>query len=372
MIRRCLKWGSAAALRRTGGHLLLGRLAGARPRVLVLGYHRVVPDFDAAARHAIPAMLVSVSMLERQLDWVGRTHRFVTLDEAAAAQAPGAPRPARPLAAVTFDDGYADVHEHARPLLARKGIPGAAFVASDLLGTPGILAHDVLYALLRRALEGNRPPRETLRLVSQRMGFPSVATARALLSGNPLATLRAALCTMPMAGVGRLARALEDEIGPPDLGPDPPRPMTWEMVSQLRAQGFLIGSHTRSHPFLTVETPARVAEELRGSRDRLQRHLREPVRHFAYPDGRYDRSIAAAAADAGYTSAWGVCAHRDPDRPHLTLPRRLLWEKSCQDPSGRFSGHVMDCWMAGAFDLLAPCRMNHEDGSPVSIRATVT
>ena len=372
MIRRCLKWGSAAALRRTGGHLLLGRLAGARPRVLVLGYHRVVPDLEAAARHTIPAMLVSVAMLERQLDWVARTHRFVTLDEAAAAQSPDAPRSACPLATVTFDDGYADVHEHAAPLLRRKGIPAAAFVATDLLGTGGKLAHDVLYALLRRALEGSRLPRETLRLVSQRMGFPSVAAARALLSGDPLATTRAALCTMPMAGVGRLVRALEEEFGPPDLGPAPPRPMTWEMVSRLHAQGFLIGSHTRSHPFLTVETPARVAEELRGSRDRLQRHLREAVRHFAYPDGRYDRSIAAAVAEAGYASGWGVCGHRDAAQPHLTMPRRLLWEKSCQDPSGRFSGNIMDCWIAGAFDLLAPCRMNHEDGSPVSIRATVT
>jgi peptidoglycan/xylan/chitin deacetylase (PgdA/CDA1 family) len=327
-----------------------------------------VPDFDAGARHAIPSLLVSVRMLERHIDWIGRTHQWVTLDEAARALMSGEAPRARPLAAITFDDGYADVHDHALPLLERKGIPAAAFIPTDLVGTAGALPHDTLHALLRAALGGSRPPRETLRLVSRRIGCPPAPVARALLTGNPMAGTRAALCTMPLSEIGRLVRALEEELGPADPGPEPSRPLTWKMVSALRAAGWTIGSHTRSHPFLTVETPARVAEEVAGSRARLARQLGEPIRHFAYPDGRYDRAIVDSVAQAGYAHAWTVCSHRDAAHPGLTLPRRLLWERSALDPAGRFSGDVLACGAARAFDLFAPCRMNHTDGTPVTAR----
>ena len=39
-------------------------------------YHRVVEDFDSSASTAIPSLLISVGMLERQLDWIGRRYRF--------------------------------------------------------------------------------------------------------------------------------------------------------------------------------------------------------------------------------------------------------------------------------------------------------
>ncbi|MGH9869401.1 MAG: polysaccharide deacetylase family protein [Candidatus Polarisedimenticolia bacterium] len=361
MIRRMLKGTVAAALSHSGGHRLMGRLAGASNPTLVLGYHRVVEDFPTASRHAIPSLLVSRDMLERHLTWVARDHRFVTLDEAARALC-GRTHPKQPLAAVTFDDGYADVHDHALPLLTRMGIPATMFVATDLVGTNRPLVHDRIYALLKRALnDPTRTTRDVLRQVSQRMGFPSLQAAHGILSGDPLLATRAVLTSMPLGGIGHLARALEEEMGPADLGPDPPSPLSWEMIEALRAGGFTIGSHTRSHPFLTNETPARVVEEVRGSRARLQSHLRSAVKHFAYPDGRFDRTIVDAVFTAGYAHAWTVCHHRDELLPHLSLPRRLLWENACLGTSGRFSPSVMACCAAGAFDLLAPCRVQHVD-----------
>jgi peptidoglycan/xylan/chitin deacetylase (PgdA/CDA1 family) len=363
MIRRGMKGAVAAALTASGWHRLLGRLAGVRPHVLVLGYHRVVEDFDRASRHAIPAMLVSRVMLERHLSWVARTHTFVTLDEAARALTADQP-PARPLAALTFDDGYADVHDVALPLLDRMGIPATVFVVTDLVGTDAVLAHDVLYALLREGLGRGIAPGDLLDHINRSMGFPSVETARAILGRNPLAATRAALTTMPLRQITRLVGALVEAFGPPDLGPDSPYLLTWEMVARLRAAGHGIGSHTRSHPFLTGEAPEQIAEEAGGSRAALQLRLGSSVRHFAYPDGRFTRGIVDAVAAAGYDYAWTVCSHRDARRPELALPRRLLWEKSCLGPRGTFSGAVMDCCAAGAFDLLSRCQMAHAVAGP--------
>ncbi|HYE85623.1 MAG TPA: hypothetical protein VEA16_04680, partial [Vicinamibacterales bacterium] len=83
-------------------------------RPLVLGYHRVVEDFEAAARGDMASMLISAAMFERHIDFLGRHFTFVTPDEVGEAVRSGRPF-AKPVAAITFDDGYADVYEHAVP-----------------------------------------------------------------------------------------------------------------------------------------------------------------------------------------------------------------------------------------------------------------
>ena len=106
------------------------RLATPRARALVIGYHRVVEDFDAVARTDMPTLLISRLMFERHLETIGHYFRFVTLDEIGRHVESGEPFRSS-VAAVTFDDGYQDVYEHAFPILRRKGIPGAVFVVTN-------------------------------------------------------------------------------------------------------------------------------------------------------------------------------------------------------------------------------------------------
>ncbi|HYS26971.1 MAG TPA: polysaccharide deacetylase family protein, partial [Vicinamibacterales bacterium] len=112
-------------------------LAGARGQYqpLVIGYHRVVEDFEAEATVEMPSMLTSVGMFERHLDCLGRSFRFVSLDEIGDRLLNGLPFH-EPVAAITFDDGYQDVYDLALPVLERKGIPAAMFVVTDLVGRP--------------------------------------------------------------------------------------------------------------------------------------------------------------------------------------------------------------------------------------------
>jgi hypothetical protein len=80
MIRSWIKTGAAEILCHTGLDKVAGALSGARRLPLVIGYHRVVEDFASSAQTAIPSLLVSRRMLERQLDWIGRRYRFVDLN----------------------------------------------------------------------------------------------------------------------------------------------------------------------------------------------------------------------------------------------------------------------------------------------------
>src|SRR5580698_92788 len=123
---------------------------------VVLAYHRVVEDFASSLAASNPSMLVSLQMLEKHLDWIGRRYRFVDLDELGARLESGDPSVGS-LAALTFDDGYRDFYELALPLLQRKGIPAALFIVTDYVGTSRVPVHDKLYLLLKRR-RGALPP----------------------------------------------------------------------------------------------------------------------------------------------------------------------------------------------------------------------
>src|SRR5881296_482577 len=121
-----MRWSGASLLKRT-----LRRRSGAP---WIAGYHRVVEDFRRSSENSIAATLISRGMLERHLEWIGRRFDFVSLDDIGSRLERGE-RFLKPVAAVTFDDGYRDAYEHAFPLLKTRGIPAAVFVPTGLVGT---------------------------------------------------------------------------------------------------------------------------------------------------------------------------------------------------------------------------------------------
>jgi len=358
VLRRLLKSALALGLSKSGvaGRLGSGRNDGDAP--LIVGYHRVVQDFDRSARSAIPSMLISARMLEQQLDWLGGHYRLVSLQEMGQRLREG--RTAG-TAAVTFDDGYGDVYENAFPILARKGIPATIFVVSEMIGTPRSLSHDRLYALLGRALPDTTDPAGMLgglhRACGRRVPDPRVL-ARA--ARTTFTALRLFLDTLPQPAILAVIATLESRFGVP--GGDGDRALTWEMIDAMAPAGVSIGSHGRTHALLTHVSQERKHDEISGSRRMLEARLGTPVEHLAYPDGRFDSGTLVATAAAGYRFAYTACAHRDPAFPHLTLPRRILWERAAVDGRGAFSAPVFDCLIGGVFDRLSPCRQTHGPG----------
>jgi heparosan-N-sulfate-glucuronate 5-epimerase len=92
---------------------------------LVLCYH--------AISHAWPSDLaVSPDRLRQQLEFLVRHgYRGATFSQIVAGDAP-----AKALA-ITFDDAYRSVFEHAFPVLSEFGLPGTVFVPTAMVGLPG-------------------------------------------------------------------------------------------------------------------------------------------------------------------------------------------------------------------------------------------
>ena len=359
MLRNFLKSGLALGLTRSGATGLLGSGRSSRHTPLIVGYHRVVQDFNRSAATTIPSMLISARMLEKQLDWLDGHYRLISLDDMGKRLEEGGPTAGT--AAVTFDDGYADVYENALSILKRKGIPATIFVVTGMIGTSQTMIHDRLYALLGRALSGAAAPAGVLAGLHGDCGLRMPEHRTLARAGrSTFKALRLFLDTLPQPAILALIAKLESRFGP--NGTDGGQALTWEMIDEMRSAGVTIGSHSRTHALLTHESPQIKRDEISGSRQTLEEHLKTQVDHFAYPDGRFDSGTLSATAAAGYRFGYTACGHRDSRFPLLTLSRRVLWEHACVDARGAFSGAVLDCLIGGIFDVLSPCRLTHGPG----------
>ena len=350
MSRGVWKAGAARVLCRTGLYKLLASINGARRLPAVIGYHRIVENFAASLATSIPSLLVSCAMFERHVDWLARRYRIVDLTELGARLESGEELPPN-LAAITFDDGYADFYDHALPILRRKGIPAAVFVMTDFVGTAKIPDHDRLYLLLARRI-GRRalPPWHGI-------GGPRIDQMTAYQATRTL------IETLPSTAIQQVISTLEREDEVPERLLRPIRLLNWEQLRQIREAGMTIGSHTRSHIVLTNENSARVSEELAGSRADLESNLSGNIQHFVYPSGLFNAQSVQQVAAAGYRFAYTGCTHRSAEYPLLTLPRTILWENSSLDSERAFSSSVLTCQVHHAFDFAGGCRQRHALGS---------
>ena len=90
--------------------------------------------------------------------------------------------------------------------------------------------------------------------------------------------------------------------------------ITWDQLKEMQANGFTIGSHTIFHSDLTKpkdgetepEFIARVKEELQGSKQIIDKKLKQDTYFLAYPFGYYDQRSIQTARDAGYKIAMSV------------------------------------------------------------------
>lgn len=348
--RWTVKSALASTIARAHDHGLAAALARGPERPLVLGYHRVVEDYDTESQSEMPSMLISRAMFEHHLECLGRRFRFVSLDDIGERLASGRPFTA-PVAAITFDDGYQDVYENAFPVLKRKGIPAAMFAVTDLVDRPFWQIHDKLYRLVAKAYATWADPRHQLSGLMSDLGLPLQHLAPAPVTSTPLLATSSLLPVLSQTDVFRVMAGLEASVG--NGFHSVPKTVTWDMLAEMRRGGFTIGSHTRSHVTLPMETPETIAAELIGSKAELERRMGEPIEHFAYPGGQFTPEVVDAVGRAGYKFAYTACPHDAGAHPLLTIERLLLWEGSSVDGAGHFSADILNCQVN---DLWPPAR----------------
>jgi peptidoglycan/xylan/chitin deacetylase (PgdA/CDA1 family) len=131
--------------------------------------------------------------------------------------------------------------------------------------------------------------------------------------------------------------------------------LTTAQVRGLRDAGVEIGAHTATHPILTRLDAAAARDDMAQGKETLEGILKEPVRLFAYPNGRpgqdYDARHAAMARDLGFSAAvstaWGA-AHHGCDL--FQVPRVAPWDAS----AARYAARLVSSYTQRRYQIAKP------------------
>lgn len=304
--------------------------------VNIIAYHRVVADIEKAEQDAIYGIVVSTETFRRHCEKLSRAFDVVSL-ETAMHFMDNRRKVARPMAVITFDDGYADFYDQAFPVLNELGLPATIFLPTDYIGQTKPLAHDRIFWLLKIALENSvdLTPALTRSGIDQGKAN-SIATSRALLSmTNSLVYLRDGLRETVIA---ELETELDELF---DGYPAEYQLLNWDMVREMSRKGINFGSHTANHVVLPLETKATIKSEIARSKKTLEKEIGKKTVSFAYPNGEYNAAIKELTAQAGFSVAVTTEKRVNSTGADLfTLGRTSLCEESTRGLSGNYAPAV--------------------------------
>lgn len=104
----------------------------------------------------------------------------------------------------------------------------------------------------------------------------------------------------------------------------PERPLVnWNEIEVMKKNGITIGSHTMSHPRLSLLESKDARREIEDSKKLLEDSLGVPINHFAYPYGDMNESIVSMVREAGYKTACSVVSGFNSEKVNLFELRRI-------------------------------------------------
>lgn len=246
--------------------LELATRASARRCGLVLVYHAVAEEAGDWSEELVPAH--SKSVFEAQMRYVRSRYQLVSageIVEAVRTRRRGQPFPV----AVTFDDDLRSHRTHALPVLEMLGIPATFFLTGASLERPFAFWWQRLQAATDRGLTVSVPGGGIHEKAAQ---IESMPPAQRDLASEQLPALDATSVALDRDDVGVLV-----------------------------AGGFELGFHTLRHDRLPDLEDTLLERALHDGRAELEAAAHCRLRSIAYPHGRADERVAAAARAAGFS-----------------------------------------------------------------------
>jgi peptidoglycan/xylan/chitin deacetylase (PgdA/CDA1 family) len=277
---------------------LAGTLAPATWRLrrgnslLILTYHRVLPETHAARAVEQPGMYVAPETLAMNLDLLKRHFDLLHLADWLRLRDSGQPLPRR-ACCITFDDGWLDNHQHAFPVLRAARAPATIFLVAGLIGTSYEFWPNRLARLLLDAGPSGvaRSPRLAQLLAGAGVGAATPGPTDARVADRAIEHCKG----ISDAAMNELLDEAESHL---PRRPDADRRSLLDEneIRAMRDSGLVdFGSHSVRHTRLIEGLDASALhEEVAQSRAMLESLLGRPVELFCYPNG--DVSAAALRA----------------------------------------------------------------------------
>jgi len=256
------------------------------PQLLVLMYHRILPQHDTRTQLEEPGMIVTPETFKMHLSIVKRYFEVLPLSQWMKRKQSGETLPAR-CCAITFDDGWADNYEFAYPILQQLKLPATIFLVSDMIGTnqlfwPERLSHLLTEIALNCPEQWQHPELKWITGNTFSYKFNTAPPNR-----DQLSEIINECKQLADEEIHRRIDTIETEL---QLHNKPPASLlSWQQMSEMCASGLIeAGSHTCHHIRLDDRQDEDIlAQEIIQSKSQIEKQLGQSVTTFCYPNGDY-------------------------------------------------------------------------------------
>lgn len=282
----------------------------------ILLFHRVHPTRDPLWDPMDP------KLFDKVLNYVSKKYTVLSLAEITAGSEI---KSKKPIAAITFDDGYRDFIEYSLPILTKYKFPSSMYVVTNCIDeniptwtyvvdhyffhTRKLQIEDFLFEGLPEKFLNTNWNTKTERLkfgssFKQFMKTISNAKRKQMLN--------------------HIISNFNDVKSPSGMM------MNWNEVKNILSENVEVGSHTVNHPPLaTLENENEIKSELHDSGERIKHMTGKFPAVISYPVGSYDNRVMRIAMETGYRFGLAV-NHKiyktERDNP-FEIPRLELYNE---------------------------------------------
>jgi peptidoglycan/xylan/chitin deacetylase (PgdA/CDA1 family) len=282
-------------------------------RVAIFAYHRVGPNTDNWSLESLPP-----GVFERQMEYLQEKKR---LPEKAVV--------------VTFDDGYRDNYTYAYPILRKRKIVAAIFLATGHISTDKLFWWDKVGYIIHHT---HVKSFDLLELGSYSMKDRKDKSKAQIEITEKLKIVSEERKQELIKMLAEVTRA--------DVPKDTAREMllSWDQVKEMNNNGITFGAHTVNHPILT-KVPLEAAKwEIMQSKIDIESVLRNKVLTFSYPNGNHCDEVSSIVRKAGFICAVSILPSQliRPDANNFSLSRIIPSADDSQFKTA-LSGLAGDC-----------------------------
>lgn len=259
-----------------------------RKKIIILMYHGFTDQENHKGIENYQGKHLSIEKFRSQVKFLKEHYNVVALDEVVDHLTKGRKPP--PYSVVlTFDDGYRSNHSLAFPFLKEYRVPASIFLTTNFVDQKEFLWPDRLEYAVNR-------------------GFSPADSDCSGSKESWESGIRMELKRIPQELRSEKIEALERQHGV-KLTEDSRhaeiyRPLSWEEVSEMLDSRLVsVGSHTHTHVILSRCTTKTVLDELRLSREIIEKRTGRDCHLFCYPNGEpgdFDDRTKKLLQETGY------------------------------------------------------------------------
>ncbi|MEO6904083.1 MAG: polysaccharide deacetylase family protein [Bacteroidia bacterium] len=181
---------------------------------------------------------------------------------------------------ITFDDGYADNYLKAIPVLEKHNAQAIFYIATGTINTTNEYWWDAIERIV--LLSSRSPTKSSFELNGTKFNLTNISSSeRVKLYEDLLPKLRQMKSFEREEKIAELA-----DIFNSTEGRITHRAMTFEELKKMgKSKSAIIGAHTHLHPSLGALSKQDQYEEIKLSKDILEKLLNKEITHFSYPFG---------------------------------------------------------------------------------------